>query len=153
MIVLLAIFVTLIIPFFYITDVPTNKNKNQKDWKLFPNKRPKESGWYLCTVENGSRIPMLLYYNVGSGTFTDQTRASVFRTYEVMVTKQLENTANTEYIMPDNERMERIYTDEGCDRTANVIAWKDEPRVYMGTVKNIRNTGMNRTNYGIGSNL
>lgn len=128
-------------------DIPFGKNKDQKEWKMF-NKynRPRSSGWYLCTVENGSRFPMLLYYDMTKEKFLDPVRQSVFNTYEVMVTKKFEEGAKTDSIMPDDTYMERIFTDEACDRTEYVIAWKPEPKVFMGEVKNNRNVGKDRAN-------
>lgn len=131
-----------------IVDMVTDScdDADRKGWIRFDKKKPKESGWYLCTVEQGSRFPMLLYWEWSSGKFTDPVRQSVFNNYEVMVTKKFEEGVKTEAIMPDDEYMERIYTDDACDRTKYVIAWKPEPRVFMGEVKNNRNSGKERAN-------
>lgn len=133
-----------------LSDIFPGKDKDQKDWILFHKKKPTQAGWYLCTVEQGSRFLMLLYWDYsdgsGYGRFIDPVRKSVFDTYEVMVTKKFEEGTKTDAIMPDDEYMERIYTDEGCDRTDHIIAWKPEPRVFMGEVKNNRNSGKERAN-------
>lgn len=129
-----------------LNDILPNKDKDQKDWIRFDIKKPKESGWYLCTVEQGSRFNMLLYYDSGSRRFVDPVRKSVFDNYEVMVTKKFEEGMETDDIMPNEEYMERIYTDDACDRTDQVIAWKPEPSVFKGEVKNSRNTGKDRAN-------
>lgn len=121
------------------------KDKDQKEWTVFGGStRPRNRGWYLCTVENGSRFNMLLYWT--GDDFIDPVRKSVFDKYEVMVTKTLGENEATDAIMPDNTYMERIFDDEACTRTTTVIAWKTEPRVYMGEVKNIRNIGRDRAN-------
>lgn len=133
-----------------LSDIFPGKDKDQKGWYRFDIRKPTKVGWYLCTVEQGSRFPMLLYWDYssggGEGRFVDPVRKSVFDTYEVMVTKKFEEGMKTEAIMPDDEYMERIYTDEACDRTKYVIAWKPEPRVFMGEVKNDRNVGRDRAN-------
>lgn len=121
-----------------------SKNKDQKEWKMFCIHKPPYSGWYLCTVEFGSRIPMLLYWDSPAGRFIDPIRKSVFDTYDVMITRKKEDN---ESIMPDEEYMEKLYTDDLVDRTRFVVAWKNEPRVYMGSIKNDRNTGINRADY------
>lgn len=126
-------------------DLVNKKDKDQKEWTVFNSvNHPRRTGWYLCTVENGSRFNMLLYWD--SKDFIDPVRKSVFDKYEVMVTKTLGENEATDAIMPDNTYMERIYKDEACTRTDAVIAWKEEPRVYMGEVKNLRNVGKDRAN-------
>lgn len=133
-----------------LSDIFPSKDKEQKDWIIFDKRKPDKSGWYLCTVEQGSRFNMLLYWDYshgsGYGRFVDPVRKSVFDTYEVMVTKKFEEGRQTDAIMPDEEYMERIYTDDACDRTNCVIAWKPEPKVFMGEVKNDRNVGRDRAN-------
>ena len=131
-------------------DLPFNKDKDQKDWNRFDIRKPTKAGWYLCTVEQGSRFNMLLYWDYsgggGNGRFVDPVRKSVFDTYEVMVTKKFEEGMATDAIMPNEEYMERIYKDDACDRTDCVIAWKPEPSVFKGEVTNSRNAGRDRAN-------
>lgn len=133
-----------------LSDIFPGKDKDQKDWNRFDIRKPKEAGWYLCTVEQGSRFNMLLYWDYsgggGNGRFVDPVRKSVFDTYEVMVTKKFEEGMATDAIMPNDEYMERIYKDDACDRTDCVIAWKPEPKVFIGEVQNNRNAGRDRAN-------
>lgn len=133
-----------------LSDILPNKDKDQKDWNRFDKKKPLNAGWYLCTVEQGSRFNMLLYWDYsgggGNGRFVDPVRKSVFDTYEVMVTKKFKEGMATDAIMPNDEYMERIYKDDACDRTDCVIAWKPEPKVFIGEVQNNRNAGRDRAN-------
>lgn len=120
---------------------------SDREWKIFSTHKPPSSGWYLCTVELGSRIPMLLYWDYGAGgrgRFIDPVRKSVFDTYEVMITRKKEDNKS---IMPDEEYMEKLHEDGLCNLTNFVIAWKTEPKVYMGSVRTSRNTGMDRADY------
>lgn len=127
-----------------LSDIFPSKDKDQKGWIKFDERKPYGAGWYLCTVEQGSRFPMLLYWE--NNRFVDPVRKSVFDNYEVMVTKQFEEGMETDAIMPNDEYMERIYTDEACDRTDYVIAWRPEPKVFAGEVRNKRNIGKERVN-------
>lgn len=115
-----------------------------QEWKIFGIRKPPSSGWYLCTVELGSRIPMLLYWDINTKRFIDPVRKSVFDTYEVMITRK---NKDNESIMPDEEYMERLYKDSLCDLTNFIIAWKTEPKVYMDSVRTSRNTGIDRADY------
>lgn len=129
-----------------IEDIFPNLSKDrreQKEWNVLSVRKPNSTGWYLCTLGGlGDRFTMLLYWTGNS--FIDPVRKSVFDTYEVMVSKKIEDEQS---IMPDSdEYMERIYTDSLCDRTEYVIAWKQEPRTYNGEYKSAKTSGMNRAN-------
>lgn len=150
MLAVVALVVGFVFGAIELNDFLPNKDKDQKDWNRFDIRKPTKAGWYLCTVEQGSRFNMLLYWDYsgggGNGRFVDPVRKSVFDSYEVMVTKKFEEGMQTDAIMPNDEYMERIYTDDACDRTDCVIAWKPEPGVFKGEVKNSRNTGKDRAN-------
>lgn len=121
--------------------------KIYRKWVNFYEKKPPCSGWYLCTIEMGSRFPMLLYWEYGPGgygRFIDPVRKSVFDTYLVVTTEKIDEFTDTEAIMPDDERFKRVYTDDLVDRTKSVIAWKSEPKVFMKPIKNEKAFGMNR---------
>lgn len=49
-------------------------------WKLFKKKKPKENGWYLCTVEvpGQQRYVMDLYWYNETQRFIDNRRQSIF---------------------------------------------------------------------------
>ena len=92
-------------------------------WKLFNKTKPKEKGWYLCTVEvkGFQRYVMELYWYPDQQKFIDNIRQNVCETYFI----KSEITG------------ERVY-DIGQDRTKDVIAWKKNPKPYMkGFKKNI----------------
>lgn len=96
-------------------------------WKLFKKKKPKTNGWYLCTVEvpGQQRYVMDLYWYNETQRFIDNRRQSIFDVYAVY-------GYSDETKMQDN----RLYTIGLCDRTENVIAWKNVPKTYMkGFVK------------------
>jgi hypothetical protein len=89
-------------------------------WKNFFKKKPKESGWYMCTVEvkNQQRYTMSLYWYLKEQRFIDNIRENVCRTYDVRSCTG-----------------KRIY-DIGQDRTYDVVAWRKIPKPYMkGFVK------------------
>ncbi len=84
-------------------------------WKNFSKRRPKEKGWYMCTVEvkNFQRYTMSLYWYPNKQKFIDNIRANVCETYEVMGCGG-----------------NRLF-DIGQDRTEDVIAWRKIPKPYM----------------------
>lgn len=83
-------------------------------WKKFPKVRPKNKGWYQCTVEveGQQRYVMNLYWYPDRSKFIDNIRDNVCELYEVM---------------SDGKRV----TDIGQDRTKGVVAWREMPKPYM----------------------
>lgn len=96
-------------------------------WRLFKKKKPKKNGWYICTVEvpGQQRYVMDLYWYSQTQRFRDNRRQSVFDVYDV-------------YGYNDDTKTQdkKLYTENLCDRTENVIAWRNPPKTYMkGFVK------------------
>lgn len=91
-------------------------------WKKFPKKKPKKDGWYICTVEvpGQQRYVMDLYWYSESQSFKDNRRRHVFDIYKVLG-----------YDDETNDHTNHIFTDNLCDRTINVKAWKNTPKAYM----------------------
>lgn len=84
-------------------------------WKNFVKRKPKEKGWYLCTVEvkNQQRYTMKLYWYPETQKFIDNIRQNVCDVYQVMSST--------------GERLRDI----GQDRTKGVVAWRKLPKPYM----------------------
>ena len=101
-------------------------------WKRFDKHKPKTDGWYLCTVEYNfdeytkTRYTMPLYWSTHHQSFYNNLRINVFDTYTVY-------GYNTE----TGNRDKRIYSDKFCDRTQDVIAWKNVPKPYKR--RNVKN--------------
>ena len=92
-------------------------------WKRFDKKKPKENGWYQCTVDmDGLRFVTDLYWK--DGRFRDNDRQDVFDTYDVY-----------EYNYSTHEYDRSISTDQYCDLTKFVIAWKKLPKPYRRDLK------------------
>lgn len=55
-------------------------------WKRFNKTKPKEKGWYLCTVEveGFQRYTMELFWNPDNQKFIDNIRQNVCETYDVI---------------------------------------------------------------------
>lgn len=87
-------------------------------WKKFSKHKPKETGWYLCTVKTcvGTRAVMELYWDSAAEIFFDERRATVFTMYDVF-----------DYNYRTFQRSERIHKDDRCVWTDRVIAWKSLP--------------------------
>ena len=85
-------------------------------WKRFNKKKPKKDGWYICTVEveNQQRYVMDLYWHSKSQQFRDNRRQNVFDVYDVL-----------------NYASKKLYTENLCNRTNDVIAWRKQPKAYM----------------------
>lgn len=101
-------------------------------WKRFDKQKPKKSGWYLCTVNAGNdkRYTMDLYWDAGRERFLDNRRLNVFQLYEVY--GYGDGSVTDESGLPC---LVRMYKDDLCDRTDDVLAWKNEPRCWKGRVK------------------
>ena len=97
-------------------------NKLFNRWRVFAKEKPKKNGWYLCTVEvpGQQRYVMDLYWYGEKQRFKDNRRQSVFNDYDVYAY----NYDTHEYDKP-------LHTNELCDRTDNVVAWKRIPKTYM----------------------
>lgn len=92
----------------------------------FPRMKPKEDGWYTCTVihDAGESEPqksvMDLYFDTWTSQWIDKRRQSVFDGYVAFMTGKAQLDGN------------RVYTDILCDRTNEVIAWKKLARPSIG---------------------
>ena len=93
-------------------------------WRKYPNKKPKEDGLYLCTVGAGTnttsrmRAVIPLYYNARHDTWTNKQRQNVFEGYKVY-----------KHGRPESDET-RVYSDELCNRTVDVVAWKEMSTPY-----------------------
>ena len=85
-------------------------------WKEFKKQKPSKSGWYQCTVEvpNQQRYVMNLYWWNDKQKFINNSSQMVFDIYKVL-----------------NIMDERMYTDSSCDRTEDVIAWKNIAKPFV----------------------
>lgn len=92
-------------------------------WKRFDKKKPKENGWYQCTVETDG-LRFVTYLRWKDGRFIDGNRQDVFDTYDVY-----------EYNYSTHEYDRSISTDQHCDLTKFVIAWKKLPKPYRSDLK------------------
>lgn len=101
-------------------------------WNNFNKKKPTKSGWYLCTVDaaNGMTYVMDLYWNAARERFIDNRRLNVFQSYEVY--GYGDGTVTDESGMPC---LVRLYKDDICDRTEDVLAWRNQPKCWIGRVK------------------
>lgn len=91
-------------------------------WKIFKKKQPKKDGWYQCTVEvpGQQRYVMDLYWYGNVQRFRDNRRQTVFDYYHVFG-----------YNDETGKNDKRMYTEDICDRTVDVIAWRKVPKPYM----------------------
>ena len=86
-------------------------------WSKFPKKKPKKNGWYICLIEfkvdqeTYQSYVMDLYWYSDKEKFMDNRRKNVFSEYLVY-----------------NYESEKIDRDHLCDRTASVVAWKNQVR-------------------------
>lgn len=89
-------------------------------WRPYPLLKPKEEGWYQCTVgetETGNLNVMDLYYRAWDDVWIDERRQSVFDGYKCYKSGREPLEYN------------RCYGDSLCIRN-DVIAWKKLPRKY-----------------------
>lgn len=91
-------------------------------WRVFAEEKPKKNGWYQCTVEvpGMQRYVMDLFWYDEVERFKDNRVQNVFNDYDVYAY----NDVTHEYDKPIN-------TNNLCDRTDNVIAWKKISKSYM----------------------
>lgn len=96
-------------------------------WRPFPKIKPKTKGNYICTVEvpGQQRYVMDLYWYPTVGRFKDNRRQTIFDEYDVYGYNN------------ETKKNDKLLKTIGlCDRTINVVAWKEPPKEYMkGFVK------------------
>lgn len=91
-------------------------------WKPYPKNKPKEKGWYQCSIRYGEdknqAYVMDLYYYPESDKWKDNRRQDVFNTYAV-------------YGYNDKTHMQDklLLTERVCCRE-DVIAFKRLPKIY-----------------------
>lgn len=90
-------------------------------WRRYPKRKPKESGYYLCSISQGLHNGVsvnVLYYKKREGKWIDIHRQTMFDGYVVYRVCRAP--------IPDN----RVYFDSLCERTDEVTAWKMLPKGY-----------------------
>lgn len=94
-------------------------------WRNIRKRKPKLTGWYQCIVVYGvnkegdsKAYVMDLYWYSHSGRFVDNRRQNVFMMYDV-------------YSNGDPYHKNALTTDDLCDRTKDVIAWRPMPNPYQ----------------------
>ena len=87
-------------------------------WRNYPARKPKEDGLYLCTIDMGAGIHLvkLLWYNDRMDKWINRDRLSVFEAYAIYKLDRATIEEN------------RVYVDDLCERTDDVIAWKMVPK-------------------------
>lgn len=93
-------------------------------WRPFPLFKPKHDGWYTCSLVDGT--VMDLYYLSWAGSWMDNRRQSVFDGYKVYNSGRAALEEN------------RVYDDRLCNRTFEVIAWKNVNQAFCWWWKNKR---------------
>lgn len=101
-------------------------------WRKYPKKKPKESGWYTCTVQDildpDKRKTMDLYFELAyRGRWIDTRRSTVFEGYKVY--------QPCRYVTEEN----RVWEDNLCDMTIWVLAWKKQEEPWMKGVGKKKN--------------
>ena len=94
-------------------------------WRKYPNRKPKESGYYLCTTneehlffyDNSINFVHTLFYDKRKNTWIDISRKTVFEGYVVYKVCRAPIEEN------------HVYSDSLCERK-DVIAWKKLPVKY-----------------------
>lgn len=91
-------------------------------WRKYPQSKPKESGWYQCTVTvdaDGNHLRVMdLYFDSRSDTWIDYRRQDVFDGYQVYKCCRAPISEN------------HVSTDILCDRSRAVTAWRKIPKPY-----------------------
>lgn len=89
-------------------------------WRKYPKRKPEHNGYYLCTVieANGEHTLYKLYYKKTVDKWIDMSRQTVFDGYVVYKVCRAPIEEN------------RVYTDGMCNRTEDVIAWKQLSKEY-----------------------
>ena len=92
-------------------------------WKRFDKIKPKEDGWYQCSIEfhvtenETQRYVMDLYWYSEAKRFIDNRRKNVFDEYDV-------------YGYGSDNTKKKLYQDNLVDRTDSVTAWRKVPKPY-----------------------
>lgn len=93
-------------------------------WRRFDDKhKPLINGWYHCTIAYDSgdnevaSYVMDLYWYGEHAKWIDNRRQDIFSTYEV-------------YGYGNGNKKKRIYSNNLCDRTADVVAWRPLPKPF-----------------------
>ena len=93
-------------------------------WKPYPKHKPKEKGWYQCSIrygeEKGEAYVMDLWWDDKREVWKDNRRLDVYQTYEVY------GWGNS---IIDTPVKQRIWRDNLCERD-NVVAFKKLPKIY-----------------------
>lgn len=93
-------------------------------WKPFPKHKPKQRGWYICSIrygeEPGQAYVMDLFWDEKREVWKDNRRLNVFQTYEVY---------GWGMDITDNFAKKQIWHDNLCERN-DVIAFKRCPKIY-----------------------
>lgn len=91
-------------------------------WKPYPKYKPKEKGWYVCSIRYGEEkeqaYVMDLFWDDEKELWKDNRRINVFKEYDVF-------GYNDETGMQDK----KMYSDNHCIRN-DVIAFKRLPKIY-----------------------
>lgn len=94
------------------------------NWKPYPKYKPKESGWYCCSIRYGKDLDeayvMDLWWDDENKLWKDNRRLNVFHTYDVYGYGD-STDSKTEKI--------KLYKDYLCIRN-DVIAFKKLPKIY-----------------------
>ena len=108
-------------------------------WRRFDKHKPPHDGWYQCTVafpsnsidgkEDVQSYVMDLYWYEEHNKWMDNRRQDIFSTYEV-------------YGYGNGNKKKRLYSNNLCDRTSGVIAWRPLPKPFKITEK-IKNKILN----------
>lgn len=80
-------------------------------WRPYPLLKPKKDGWYTVTLSNGT--VMDLYFIEWANRWMDNRRQSVFDGYKVYHSGRATIEEN------------RVYNDGLCNRTSEVVVWKN----------------------------
>lgn len=93
-------------------------------WKPYPKYKPKEKGWYQCSIrygeEKGEAYVMDLWWDDKREVWKDNRRLNVYQTYEVY---------GWGGSIIDTPVKQRIWHDNLCERN-DVIAFKRLPKIY-----------------------
>ena len=89
-------------------------------WRRYPRSKPKESGYYLCTINMGDvdSYVVKLFYSPEKDKWIDISRQKIFDGYVVYKVCRAPIEEN------------RVQKDGLWDRTDEVIAWRRLPKTY-----------------------
>lgn len=97
-------------------------------WRRYPRRKPKEGKFYLCTIGIGEEqgYVLKLFYSVKEDRWIDIHRQKVFDGYVVYKVCRAPIEEN------------HVYKDGLCDRTDEVVAWRELPKAYVSRKKRRR---------------